>query len=843
MICKFFVHAKNIEIFNIVALRFLVEWNKALIHSLIPQAISQLLLTLIRDDGIQDIFSAWPIGGESGDSSLIWPSLLADILHVAATDKLPLWPVLSAPGNGSVSRFVDIGSVFIADQKSSLKENDKAVQALVKSGIQICLVPARLLHTLQTITSITYELLSPAGAHQKLQVKSTMNCAMCVFTYQVQVPEILGQLEILTPEDKRAILSYLGQTDDVQCMIGLPLIPSRSGTYFTLQRSANSLVIYTLMTSNELALFSVFDVNAICLDDLPEAARQMIQNQGPGHLNVRNLSPTIIGDLLSISPSPVGLDAVGEHIEPDTTGWLNRFWLWMKTKRFAEEGHVTREILSDLPLVPTRNGLHRLSEPVFGTVAGLHPALMRGFFSLQMPFFATSFESQCIPAIASYGNIQSPENIHHVLAFTGSRAVDVFGMQDARVLLDFVAGKLALETLSPEEGEALRRLPIYPIVLPSINIQGNNTNLRPIVVAPISESYQSARLVSEVKLLPFIPGRVWVENLSESGAAAVVLRSFGFKIPKMYRTIDAIEEALSVFDSQPLGLQTAFVRYLRDHERRVPRSLLQRLSSTTFVSVLGGIVCCPQDVIDPNSTLARLFTFNGDGLYVAEEPMGAMIQMLSGLGLLRCELDSLVVNDRIRWISDHKDDNMARALISLLHSQKLHDEQIAEVLLMPELRWLPTPAGFKSHLECRDPRSAVPALCDETYAFLASDIVIPSYLYGRLGWLGTVSFDVVLYQLHCTIVGSQDTGRFDIIFKYLVQNFHHFSQSQTALLRGTIVGENWLPVEGEKLATAERLIIQSVSSADLKLPGFHAIRVVSGSSLDKFLRFIGCSDQ
>jgi hypothetical protein len=93
-----------------------VEWNQLLFDVYIPQAWMCLLTTLVEEDGLYDVFRAWPPtqGNQNGDGGY-WKHLPANLLKCIITSNARIWPVI-APRQGLPSEYLDLdlGSGSIA---------------------------------------------------------------------------------------------------------------------------------------------------------------------------------------------------------------------------------------------------------------------------------------------------------------------------------------------------------------------------------------------------------------------------------------------------------------------------------------------------------------------------------------------------------------------------------------------------------------------------------------------------------------------------------------------------------------------------------------------------------
>jgi sacsin len=141
-----------------------VEWNQLLFDIYIPQAWMHLLITLVKIDGLSEIFTAWPPaqGHQNGDAGY-WKDLPAALFKCINRFRAPIWPVV--PPHSGPCDYLDLGSVRVAAPE---KPDLNVLQALAVFGLKITRPPAYI-HELLGGISLN---LTPKSAHDILLVSS-----------------------------------------------------------------------------------------------------------------------------------------------------------------------------------------------------------------------------------------------------------------------------------------------------------------------------------------------------------------------------------------------------------------------------------------------------------------------------------------------------------------------------------------------------------------------------------------------------------------------------------------------------------------------------------------------
>lgn len=140
----------------------LIEWNRLLFDTYIPQAWAALLEVLVKHDQVENIFNAWPSPQAevySGDY-VYWKDLPLHVTKHAL--NLQVWPVFGT----KPPSYHTAASLLIAE--GSVEKN--VLSALVHAGLLVAQPPQYLTQIILANFTKKIEILSPEIAHRKLQV-------------------------------------------------------------------------------------------------------------------------------------------------------------------------------------------------------------------------------------------------------------------------------------------------------------------------------------------------------------------------------------------------------------------------------------------------------------------------------------------------------------------------------------------------------------------------------------------------------------------------------------------------------------------------------------------------
>ena len=145
--------------------RLLVEWNKVLFDTYIPEAWAELLVHMSRlllDEPL-NIYRAWPpqsLNTPGGDPAY-WSPLGGSLLRIVANKQLKVWPLIQGP---NLASFSPIQDCLVARNLDS-----KYLLALAAAGVSITEPPPYILSMISQYCG-SYKELSPRNVRTCLLV-------------------------------------------------------------------------------------------------------------------------------------------------------------------------------------------------------------------------------------------------------------------------------------------------------------------------------------------------------------------------------------------------------------------------------------------------------------------------------------------------------------------------------------------------------------------------------------------------------------------------------------------------------------------------------------------------
>lgn len=621
------------------------------------------------------------------------------------------------------------------------------------------------------------------------------------------------------------ILDFLlrGQ-DGIKLLVGLPLIKNVEGQYITLQgiNKSEKQTLHPLFDTQSTLLFKTYDSNAIAVHELPRILSAVIIERAPGVLNVTELTTERIQEYLvsdprwtsSPSPSLPSLDSIQ---------FLAKFYTWLKTQPFGPGFFQLPEVRS-LYIIPTHLGLRRAQDPVFD-VAGVSQPLMKCLKALDVAFLdntispgARSFLADPTTGVLRrVGDVKGILEGVNITATGPVNANDHPGLSCAewKVLIDHITRSVTVEQLSEEERRKLRSLPIYPILQPPFD-PTPSAHPGPIPEGKVFEG------VSSVAILPIIEGCVFVDLRGYSAGSSEILRLLDSRVDHARPLGDAelLELGIRNFGSQMPGIQSSIVKHVSQHEKSVPRRILDDLWQMEFVVCRDGVARKPGEVVDRRSSLGDILSIcvdmDEEGVFqpnwarlesAADEEIVESLQELPS-SPLRVVMDQDLLLKVTNWISmnGHREEaaEVSRKLLKLLSTSSAYGDLVRAI--PNETKWISTNAGLKARHECRD-RSAGYALFDEVYALIDENITMTDVLRGVLGWTEKISHNDLFEQLDATLKRGGDYSKIREIVKAIGSD--ELAQGSLTKLRNILGERAWVPTKAGDLARPENAVFES----------------------------------
>ena len=158
------------HVFLLIVYSVVIEWNKLLFEEFIPRAWRFLLEVLVQEDGIINVFRAWPSKQPAtltGDT-VYWQSLPTRLLHFVVSSKSPVWPLYS-PHNNSPMKYKVLDQLMTTFQPAI---QDTVLRSLTTMGLELTRPPAYLADEIRKLADPRYVILTPETAHDALLVNT-----------------------------------------------------------------------------------------------------------------------------------------------------------------------------------------------------------------------------------------------------------------------------------------------------------------------------------------------------------------------------------------------------------------------------------------------------------------------------------------------------------------------------------------------------------------------------------------------------------------------------------------------------------------------------------------------
>lgn len=625
----------------------------------------------------------------------------------------------------------------------------------------------------------------------------------------------------------------------------VPIIPLVTGSTAALVAKRNAPVERVLMTAQDEELFSQFDPHAVALQHLPPVAQRLLTYQGSTCLNVVSLD---------CAKATEYMRAVCQHFSterPYTSSWLKFrkiwdwtkacqwlgiFWEWIATCPFSQR--LLTETKS-LPLLPTTaKELRAVEESVVFYPHEMdessHQVLCRLGVSFLHSSIPLGFFQQHRPAL-----LKSAASASDLLLVLQSTPLALFDENSARVLRAYLANCFTMSRLPVAQKTILRDLPIHPVV--TYHPDSNSVQVRSSSL-PCLPIYCLADPSSLSLPLPHLPSALFVHRTDDE--------------QRLLEQIDYQTSVTTITDRQLLRLHVEHIEQQSPSVRlRVLLFLVKkpgyrtsdtmdRLRTSRIVPVgVGDRLLPPQDVIDPWSSISELVPPEDPNVIcdVNSEASKALMQ----LGLLRSELDSKFVEDRICFISSlpSTDEGLAsdaaKRLLRVLDSDT-GGFNCSKVQYDAQLAWIPTKAGLKRPQDTRDVAYSV--LCDRVMHMLDITTAIESRSLRRmLHWDQPIPCDIVIEQLRRLVPESQAPPEYIVkLTRELGRRFQELSPAHLAELVSLLSDVPCVLTDGGILHEPRFSVFRLAS----RIRGFGQISrdLVESAAIGSFLRSIGCTD-
>ena len=825
--------------------RRLIEWNKVIFDTWTPAAWADLLNRFSSD---REAWTIWP----PAEKGPYWIDLTANLLKEVVRRKLAVIPTVAYEGKFSF--------VTLEDPDTLLASSDSVLPLVELSalGVKVAQPPTHLFSLIQSReVTVTASVLSPPVLH-RLLVKGYQNGwwkSHAAYTKEV--------IEYLVFSESSPNLSHLVDLPWFQCANGSSVsfravnlnTPSVSPYNKWFSRSAptpsaDAKSAHIIPLTEEEARLFCSHPNMIAWSCLEDKLRStLLKPETSRMLAVTEIKAEHVIKVLNDKLQPLDRSKAGS----ENVQWVVDFltWLegWPKRQEFFSHGSV-----SSLPVLPTSTGgLRRLSDKVVH-FDGVEKKAADAWEKLSVPVLTSKIPSQVAIMLAKERVIETPQSANYM-----GFILDTFSPSLQNTLLsdDFIAIQRSLYTaiiragrvsLSQTQKAALADLAIFSIRLP-----GHKVPIAPL--RSVSGTRIHIKLGNEIPLpiQPSSPPPIYVDlRERETEAFTQLLEPI-----RMHSGFDLVGNAFDNWSRQPEALQNAFIEYVFDNWRKLPAPLRKKLDDLPFVTVNGTAErVAPKGLIHPHSCLTGLYTGEAKKIPVGRFAEASYVTTLHHLGFLPHVLDQDIITNRLRYLSGPVSDDehafaKSKYFVELLN--RFWDVKYHQLIVQyRDQPWLPLspPCALIAPKEARDRfpgEHSDPRFYDLVLQVLRDEIVrVTAHgLRSALGWSDRVPIDILVRQMHTTLVLPKSPDRSDRLSKLIsyLSRLHagaQLSSDDIETFRNLVQGRPWLPVVGgyySGLADTVRTEHALLAQIDLRPPFYQ----IHQGGCQQFLVRMGCT--
>ncbi|KAI0919873.1 hypothetical protein AcV5_001825 [Taiwanofungus camphoratus] len=809
--------------------KFLIEWNHVLFENFIPDAWVAMLENVIEHEEAGDIYQVWPPVQHpvSGGESAYWRKLLLRVLQVVIDRQSPIWPVI--PGvtakenalNLGVTRVRRVDYTALDSVLVAADDLDPALLgALADAGVIVTQPPAYIFVMLVE-SQENQNVLTPRAAHDAI----------------VQGGRNISKLD--SPSKER-ILRYLLSSGDISLLADLPWFPLVSGEFVSLHTNddaSNSNAVHTLLRREEAHLFRDYDLTAIALYQLSNTVADELFTRGGAVLNVAQLSCKKVVEYLWLAFEHHGLSftiPTSSCVTEEMLKWLFQFWNWSVSWSSGDE------LLSSLrsaTLLPTSEKYLWITQEGLFLENGIEdPVLREVLIQFGVSFLHPTFPRTARRYLEQHSLTRYPDraaDLLDTLRHQTGYSLSEDAAQSLRQHLSLCLSRSA--RLTDRQKFQLRSLPIFRLLVPNSASKEASSLVRLCSIPSRASIYCVAGAGTD--LLPSIPGTVFLADC-DSGRSLVEHIDLRAAV-KLLSEFDIVQLATANLMNQSPDFQVALLERLASRPSLRAYEIIRTLKETPFVPILGDetIYRAPKDVVDPDSDIANLICPDEFVLPSTEGLSSRMVLALRTLGMMRRQLSTDFVQDRIAYIYDlgfsspRRASQLSYSLLQLLQSTSFN---CASLQISTDVMWLPMPEGLCDAQQCRDRQNY--QLFDRVLPII--DINIES-LRKVLGWDQPVSLSILKRQLEAVISESPDTDYLYPIVRELGSRIQELHPHFLLELRQVTLCRQWIPIAPDCIATSSEAVFSLTSD----LTGFHQIplELTSCPGVRKLLREMGCS--
>ncbi|PFH47866.1 hypothetical protein AMATHDRAFT_6333 [Amanita thiersii Skay4041] len=767
----------------------LIKWNHLLFDEYIPRVWAHLLKSLVKDDGASDIFSAWPslCSSISAGDGVYWEKLLASTFKVALLSGLAIWPKVSL-GGGEPTEYVPLKSAFVTENN---KVDIDVLKCLMKLGLTVVQLPKDFMDLID-----------------ETAVKMTPN------TVYDPLKERIDMINRLSTEERKVLCGYILSTGDITRLFGLPLVPILSGSFVSLENRHNSGKRYTFLSDDECDVFKSLAQEAISLSQVDKTLARLIDKGSTDPANIDALGPEEVIKFLETTA------------QSSSEQWLIEFLTWLTRWRSGSSLIDLLKTRQDLRIVPTSNQNQSLASPIFKPVNDPQKTKVMEKFGLR--FLSPVVPSLVVSFLERHSLLKRLENLDDILRVVQPDTLPPLTDEEASSIFRYFTAELP--PALTENRETLRKLPIFPVLVPSCYAHESNSSVVWRSIFPLT-----IKGVSPMRLVPVIGGIHFLDKGSIHDPSCSMLKGLGIHL---LSHADIILSALGNFSGQKGSVQAAFISYIANNVRDLPTKVTDTLKITSFILASDGSRQPPSKSIDPRSDIATLFPPNSSDSRLPRMD-DAILGDLRRLRMLIASLTPDIVHERIQYIHASQHRETGKNLVSLMNNSSF---LWSGVTINPSLRWLPTSEGLKSSEECIERGRSDIDFFDEVLTPLDESVInlSPSFR-AVMKWDKPIALSIIQKQL-IHVVGSASTQSQCRKIRSIIRELasRGLNDSDIESLKTIIGGRTWVPTKCGTLAATSRAVFIDVPQTSRF---FSVAFSDSDVEIRQFLLNMGCRER
>ncbi|KAG8963295.1 hypothetical protein FRC03_003175 [Tulasnella sp. 419] len=728
--------------------QLLIEWNRYLFSSVVPQAWAHLLQDLAGLGVDLDIYSAWPvpsIGPSIGDEEY-WQELSSNLLRNAASR--PVWPLMRGG-------YVTLDKVMIWDKT---KDEMNFIEALMEAKVPISGAPRHTVH-----------LIGSTQGMYRTRVLLPMTASIFLKT---RIPE----LQALDRSHRMAIMEYLAFGEEIQLYTGLPLFRNVAGEIVPLNLATPQF----LANKDEATLLGPKDGTMLGIEDLPPNTKRVL-------LKSKRFLRLTAGHIVKLLQEPFISDT-SAPASPETIEWIFQFWKYLGTR--AQVSQLVRD-LKGCYLLPDQGGiLHRVSDRILdssGPKGQLRPALEK----FGVPFLHRSANDEAKQTLKRHQVIANINDVIFLIDIITKAPASEVDAASQSYLHDHLETYVVNFKLTKPQRTSLRDIPIFPVLPPGPRDPSRDPVFG-VAKAPCTF------VDSNVLVIPYVEGEQFLDASQSRNLVAAL------HIGQVLNEIDVLKMTLeeNMWWSQPDDTREALLDRIinRFFDLSNNGQAREKIRTLPLFDVGGGRRRTSSEVVDNRSKIAGLFDESDQVLPV--NPNEKLLQRLRETDMIKHQLTREIIDERMR----KRDKDRSIKLLKLVddHIRRSDNKKAPLSDLLPSQfatsPWLHASDEFHAPIECRDRPSEKDTLLYDLVVPVVEYKVRSDALRKELKW-GPVDLLMLRTQLERALKGSieESSARVEAVINELAKGFAsgRFTGKDLGDLRTFLADRPWVPVDDE----------------------------------------------